>query len=152
MPAGLGGAQVGQVLHTLWQYQRDKTAAAIGRGDILGMDASKNWETATAAGGTHINIFSFAPEARINTDPKVLIVSPGSLVQADVVSGQTATPGTDLVIGATAGKVQNRAAEAANKVVGTCVGTVDMLDGVVVEAPVTGPNPVIMRLAEWRYV
>lgn len=152
MVAGLGGPQVGQVLHTLWQYQRDKTAAAIARGDILGMDGSKNWETATAAGGTHINIFSFAPEARISTDPKVLIVSPGSLVMPDVVSGQTATPGTDLVIGATAGKVQNRAAEAANKVVGTCIGTLDSLDGVIVEAPVTGPNPVVMRLAEWRYV
>jgi hypothetical protein len=152
MVAGLGGTQVGQVLKTLWQYQRDKTAAAIGKGDIVSMDASKNWETATAAGGTHINIFSFAPEARISTDPKVLICSPESVVIADVVSGGTATPGTDAVISATAGKIKDRAAEAANKVVGTIIGTIDSVDGKVVETPITGPNPCVLHLAPWRYV
>jgi hypothetical protein len=116
------------------------------------MDASKNWETATAAGGTHINIFSFAPEARVAADPKVLIVAPQSLVIADVVSAGTATPGTDAVISATAGKIKDRAAEAANKVVGTIIGGIDTVDGKVVEAPITGPNPCLLQLAPWRYV
>lgn len=152
MVAGLGGAQVGQVLAALWQFQRDKTAAAIGRGDIISMDASKNWETATAAGGTHINIFAFAPNAQLSTDPKVLIAPENSIVIADVVNAQTATPGNDAVIGATAGKIQNRAAEAANKVVGTILGGIDTFDGKVVEAPITGPNPCVLKIAPWRYV
>jgi len=152
MVAGLGGTQVGSVIQALWQYQRDKTAAAITKGDILSMDASQNWETATAAGGTHINIFSFAPEARISTDPKVLIVAPDSLVIANVVSAGTATPGKDAVISATAGQIKDRAAEAANKVVGTVIGGIDTIDGKVVEAPITGPAPCLLKLADWRYV
>lgn len=152
MVAGLGGTQVGSVIAALWQYQRDKTAAAIGRGDIISMDASKNWETATAAGGTHINIFGFAPEARLAADPKVFVAGQGAIVIADVVSAGTATPGTDAVISATPGKIQNRAAEAANKVVGTILGGIDTFDGKVVEAPITGPNPCVLQLAPWRYV
>lgn len=146
---GLGGFQVGQVLASLWQAQRDKTGVAITRGKILAMDASQNWEVATAAGGTHIDKFGFAANAPSATDAKVLDAGPGALVVAEVVNAGTATPGKEAVISATAGMIKDRAAEAANKVVGDILGTPAMIGGDTAEAAITGPNPVIIRMREY---
>jgi hypothetical protein len=146
---GLGGFQVGAVLAALWQQQLDKTGVAITRGKIIAMDASQNWEVATAGGGTHINKFAFAANAPTATDAKVFAAGPLSLVVAEVPSGSTCTPGKECVISPTAGMVADRAAEALNKVVGDIKGTPAMIGGDTVEAAIAGPAPVIIQLRAW---
>lgn len=148
MVAGLGNLQVGQVLAATWQLQKDKSNAAIARGDVIMMNGSQDWLTATNAG---INVFSVSPNAQLAADLKVTVLPPGSVVAVDVVSAGTATPGKEAVISATPGKIQDRVAEAANKVVGVILGTEAHLAGTT-DAPITGPNPVYIMIQDWRIV
>jgi hypothetical protein len=150
MVAGEGGPQAGNApLLAFSVYQLELKKLLTGtptRGDVLGLNGSKELITCTTA---EVDQFFIAKRTKGNGDPKIPVLMPGSIGYVNVPNGQTASYMVKQVIGATAGAVQDRVAEAATKTVGWAMGTWDQFDGKVVNGNVAGPNVVLMYVRHW---
>jgi len=149
---GLGGFVEGWVYRDDGTNQEGFTNPAIARGLVCSKSAAGLWELATAGGATHINEFTILDRAKPLNATKWKVFMGQAVIAGFVKSGATATPGKECVISSVDGQIQDRAAEAATKVVGMIKGTPAMMNGDVAFGAITGPNAVYVELRVRREV